>query len=122
MATIRGDKNWFFRDDELIGTANADWVYRLDGKDVLFGRNGSDRLYGGNHDDRLYGEDGRDTLRGEWGNDRLYGGVENDTFIDTNGADLMSGGTAVDTIEYCGFYGRVAVDLTQGNAVQRETI
>lgn len=122
MATIHGDKNWFFRDDELVGTTNADWIYGLDGKDVLFGRDGNDRLYGGSHDDRLYGEDGRDTLRGEWGNDRLYGGAGNDTFIDINGTDLMSGGTGVDSVDYSGFYGRVTVDLTQGTAVQREAI
>ncbi|GJE16615.1 calcium-binding protein [Methylobacterium marchantiae] len=122
MATIRGDKNWFFKDDELVGTTSADWIYGLDGKDVLYGGAGSDRLYGGNHDDLLYGSNGNDTLRGDAGNDRMYGGADNDTFIDIYGTDLMSGGSGVDLVDYSAYSGRVLVDLQRGTATQEQQI
>lgn len=122
MATIRGDKDWFFKNDTLIGTDRADWIYGLDGEDLLIGGEGNDRLFGGNHDDALYGGQGRDTLRGEAGNDRMYGGSGNDTFIDITGSDLMVGGSGVDLVDYSAFYGRLTVDLARGTATQHDAV
>lgn len=140
MATIRGDQNWFFRDDELTGTSVRDFIYGLEGNDRLFGRGGGDRLYGGNGDDRLYGGEGNDildggnhddvlfgdadndTLLGGWGDDRMYGGAHNDTFRDLNGNDRMDGGTGIDTVDYSAFYGQVIANLSNGTARQEEAI
>lgn len=140
MATIRGDKNWFFRDDELTGTSRQDFIYGLEGNDLILGGGGNDRLFGGNGEDRLHGGDGadildggnhndvlygganNDTLLGGWGNDRMYGGDNNDTFRDLNGNDRMDGGTGTDTVDYSGFYGQVVANLARGTATQEEGI
>lgn len=140
MATINGDQNWFFRDDELTGTSARDSIYGLEGKDYLFGLgdrdhlyggNGDDRLYGGtgndvldggNHNDVLFGDGGNDTLLGGWGDDRMYGGADDDTFRDLNGTDRMDGGTGIDTVDYSEFYGQVIANLANGTARQEEAI
>lgn len=140
MATIRGDQNWFFRDDELTGTSVRDFIHGLEGNDRLFGLGGNDFLYGGNGEDRLFGGDdadtldggnhndtmfggeGNDTLLGGWGDDRMYGGADNDTFRDLNGNDRMDGGTGTDTVDYSEFYGQVIANLSNGTARQEEAI
>lgn len=140
MATIRGDKNWFFRDDELTGTSRQDFIYGLEGNDFILGGGGNDRLFGGNGEDRLHGGDGADILDGGnhndvlygganddillggFGNDRMYGGANNDTFRDVNGNDRIDGGTGIDTVDYSGFSGQVDANLAWGTATQKEVI
>ena len=66
------------RDNDIVGSANAD------------------TLIGTNRRDDLTGLDGDDTLRGMAGNDRLFGGAGNDLLDGGAGADRMTGGTGND--------------------------
>ncbi|GJD99171.1 calcium-binding protein [Methylobacterium isbiliense] len=118
MATIYGDRNWFFKDDTLMGGEDDDVIYGGDGKDKIHGGNGQDTLFGGNGDDTLSGWGGRDVLDGGYGNDSMAGGVGADTFTDIAGVDTMNGGDGDDHVDYSGYAGRVIVDLVQGTARQ----
>lgn len=140
MATIKGDQNWFWLDDELTGTDQRDVIYGYKGKDELFGRGGNDDIYGGEGDDRLHGgdgaddldggfgidvlwgDDGSDELDGSYGDDRMYGGDNNDVFTDTRGVDKMDGGSGTDRVDYSDYYGRVTVNLANETGLQEEAI
>ncbi len=64
-------------DDVLAGDVGVNWLFGLDGDDVLDGREGDDRLIGGAGDDRLVGGPGADRLRGGTGIDTAsYEGSE----------------------------------------------
>ncbi|RVU13868.1 calcium-binding protein [Methylobacterium oryzihabitans] len=98
MATIRGDENWFFRDDELTGTSVQDFIYGLDGNDRLDGRGGNDRIFGGRGRDTLFGGDGFDVLDGGDDDDRIFGGDGLDTLDGGNGNDTLFGGEGKDRL------------------------
>lgn len=93
------------------GTANADYLYALngaanriegmEGDDRIYGADGADRIDGGAGNDNLYGYAGNDTLIGGEGSDQLIGGIGNDTY-------LFGRGQGVDTL--------VDTDSTQGNS------
>lgn len=59
-------------DDDLTGDANDNFVFGLNGNDVLDGGDGNDNVNGGNGDDEL---------TGGIGDDLLVGGAGSDTFI-----------------------------------------
>ncbi|GJD96665.1 calcium-binding protein [Methylobacterium iners] len=140
MATIKGDQNWFWLDDTLVGTDQQDVIYGYKGNDMLTGRDGNDILYGGEGNDNLHGGEGNDTLdggfgvddlwggagsdklNGSYGSDRMYGGDNNDVFSDIHGVDKMDGGVGTDRVDYSGFHGRVTVNLANGTGLQEEAI
>ncbi len=93
--------------DNLTGTATADWMDGGRGNDTLYGGAGNDYLYGGaGHDtlnggagnDTLYGGAGYDALNGGAGNDRLYGGADRDNMYGDAGNDDLYGGESNDRL------------------------
>jgi|GEM_PF-7074680 len=70
-------------DDYLVGTAAANSINALAGRDELLGLAGDDSLSGGADDDTIHGGDGADLLDGEDGFDQLHGGAGNDTLTDS---------------------------------------
>ncbi len=106
--------------DNLTGTATADWMdggrgnddlSGGAGNDRLFGGAGNDRLYGGTGDDTLYGGAGNDELSGGAGNDRLYGGADRDNMYGNAGNDDLYGGAGNDDL-----YGDTGNDSLYGGA------
>jgi Ca2+-binding RTX toxin-like protein len=81
----QGDLLWGF--ENIIGSANNDFIVGNDSVNVLKGGAGSDKLTGVKGDDVLYGEAGNDTF--EAGGDEM--GL---------GKDTMDGGADIDTVDY----------------------
>jgi hypothetical protein len=71
-------------EDDILGTALADWIDGLHGDDLLSGNDGDDILRGGAGNDILSGGNGNDQLFGQDGNDLLTGNAGADTFYFTS--------------------------------------
>lgn len=120
--------------DTLIGDANINYLYGIDGNDKLDGAEGNDLLSG------WYG---KDTLSGGAGNDLLYGGYDADTFyfalnqgIDTiedfytplDKIAIASGTNGITTPEEAVAHlstnsaGSAVLDLGQGNTVMLTSV
>lgn len=69
------------RVEEVIGSAEGDWLAGAALAEVLQGGGGADRLFGRSGDDRLIGGAEGDTLVGGAGNDILSGGAGADVFV-----------------------------------------
>ncbi|MET1077860.1 MAG: Ig-like domain-containing protein, partial [Pseudomonas sp.] len=91
----------------LTGTAGADEIHGLDGRDTISGGGGNDQLYGGTGNDvlngeggndSLYGDEGTDTLNGGVGNDLLDGGSDNDVLFGNEGDDRLLGNLGNDQL------------------------
>ena len=57
--------------NDLVGTAQRDWICGLGGADVLRGKEGNDKLVGGAGGDLILGHAGRDSVVGGRGNDTV---------------------------------------------------
>lgn len=106
MANIFGD-SFAFKQDNILGTANADSIYGFlendtlngaGGDDLIYGGDGVDTLIGGAGNDSLVGGDGEDTLFGDDGNDNLYGNADDDFLSGGAGNDFLSGGGGDDRL------------------------
>ncbi|HEX8064042.1 MAG TPA: calcium-binding protein [Allosphingosinicella sp.] len=84
--------------ENIIGTAFADYIS---------GGLEDNVLSGGGGDDQLFGREGDDTLNGGEGNDILVGGLPNAEA----GDDTYNGGGGIDTVDFSGEPGPVAVNL-----------
>jgi Ca2+-binding RTX toxin-like protein len=84
--------------DRLLGDGNTNWLYGVNGNDVIDGRGGDDVLIAGNGDDFVIGGDGNDLMFGEIGDDILIGGNGNDRMDGGAGNDTLTGGTGVDVL------------------------
>lgn len=85
-------------DNDMVGTANADYQRGYQGDDTLQGQDGNDTLEGWEGDDVVDGGGGDDTLYGWTGNDTVSGGTGNDSILGGTGDDSLSGGTGNDTV------------------------
>ena len=104
-------------DNQLRGSADADWLNGDAGDDILradagddqaYGGDGADIIRGGAGDDVVYGQDGDDivlsgdrgddTIYGGAGNDVLRGGADNDMLYGDEGADRLVGDRGGDTL------------------------
>ncbi len=104
--------------DEMPGSAKADFMLGYAGDDVLGGMAGDDELRGAEGNDTLYGHAGNDLLQGGAGDDALLGDAGDDTLIGGEGNDVFDAGSGNDIV--CGddgddtLYGRAGNDLLQG--------
>lgn len=94
-------------DDDLSGSAGADFLYGGAGYDILRGLEGDDRLidregdgafHGGAGDDVLIGGDGHLFMDGGDGQDVLEAGGGDDQLLGGAGADTLHGGAGDDVI------------------------
>lgn len=94
-------------DDVLKGGYGNDLLFGGDGNDVLRGGRGTDELHGGAGDDEIFGgpgadiafgEDGNDVLVGNGGNDALRGGLGDDQLFGGKGRDDLRGGLGDDLL------------------------
>ena len=92
---ILTDKN-----DDTIGSAQADSIEGLKGDDTIEGRSGGDIIFGNQDNDSLLGERGddslfgnqdQDTLLGGDGKDTLWGGKDNDSLLGGEDKDILYG-------------------------------
>jgi len=125
-ATLRGGTGA----DQLLGGAGNDTISGDAGDDTISGGAGDDAESGGTGDDQIgydftgsfvvssdpgndtmAGDAGNDTLAGGLGVDNLNGGDDNDFLIasDVDGQDTLNGGNGVDTADYFGATGDVAL-------------
>ncbi|MEJ5989852.1 calcium-binding protein [Ramlibacter sp. PS3R-8] len=75
--------------ENLVGSANDDWLGGDSGNNMLDGLGGNDTLLGA---------DGNDSLEGGAGNDMLEGGAGNDTFDFDAATDMSTDPAATDVI------------------------
>lgn len=80
----------------LLGTADDDWIYGLDGDDLAAGEDGDDHIFGGDGMDILLGGAGDDHIVGGHGDDRIFGGSV--IHPETEDRDVLYGGTGDDLI------------------------
>lgn len=119
LFNVEGLVGSFFA-DRLLGDGITNWLYGVDGNDVIDGRGGDDVLIAGNGDDFVIGGDGNDLMFGEIGvdiliggngNDRMDGGAGDDTLTGGAGADVLIGNLGFDYVAYESAPGGVTVDL-----------
>src|SRR3954470_20054477 len=89
MADIIGTE---LDDPNLVGTAGADTISGLGGRDHLYGGAGNDTLLGGAGDDSLHGDAGADIMFGGAGNDDYYVDDVNDVVSETTQPGVDDGG------------------------------
>jgi Ca2+-binding RTX toxin-like protein len=77
-------------DNRVKGSAGADVMALLDGRDWAQGGEGADVLSGGGGHDQLFGGKGKDLLNGGIGDDRLTGGAGADRFVAGQGRDIIT--------------------------------
>jgi len=75
--------------DDITGNGSANFLYGMQGNDVLRGEAGADKLYGGTNNDQLFGGVGNDSLFGDAGDDTLDGGANKDTMTGGVGSDTF---------------------------------
>jgi len=110
-------------DDDLTGTAFADYMDGGDGNDTIRALAGADMIHGGLGGDAVDGGDGADTIYGDNspfsspfdGNDTLNGGVGNDTIYGGGGNDVINGDGDSDNLT--GGLGSDQIDGGDGNDV-----
>jgi len=91
MANIIGTE---LDDPNLTGTAVADTISGLGGRDHLYGGAGNDTLLGGAGDDAMHGDAGADdSMFGGAGNDDYYVDDVNDVVSETTVPGVDDGGT-----------------------------
>ena len=90
MANIIGTE---LDDPNLTGTAVADTISGLGGRDHLYGGAGNDTLLGGAGDDAMHGDAGADIMFGGAGNDDYYVDDVNDVVSETTVPGVDDGGT-----------------------------
>ena len=95
--------------NNLVGGADADYIYGGAGDDFLNGVGGDDYLYGGDGQDVILDGAGQDHLFGQDGDDEFY--------LTFGGADVIDGGAGFDIVHYeAADEGRTIVDfLNPGN-------
>ena len=84
--------------DILIADAGNDTLGGGDDRDFLFAGSGDDTASGGAGDDYVLGGTGNDTVTGGDGDDTLFGGAGDDTVNGGSGNDMILGGTGVDIL------------------------
>jgi len=84
--------------NRIEGTAEANVIIGLGGRDRILGQKGDDLIFGGDGKDRLQGGRGEDTLYGGAGSDRIEGGSGDDLIVGADGFDIIYGGKGNDTI------------------------
>jgi Ca2+-binding RTX toxin-like protein len=89
----------------IVGGPGPDSIVGTDGRDVILALGGNDRVSAGPGDDVVCLGDGNDALNGGAGDDLLRADEVPD------GADSFAGGAGVDTVEYIGRAGSLAVSL-----------
>ncbi|NJK36662.1 MAG: hypothetical protein HC835_05775 [Oscillatoriales cyanobacterium RM2_1_1] len=87
---------FFNGDDQLQGSAAADFLQGFDGNDQLWGAGGNDTLVGNPGNDTIQGDAGIDRLWGGQGDDFLVGGSEDDWLAGNLGNDVLIGGEGAD--------------------------
>ena len=77
--------------ENILGSANNDWLTGDGGPNKLLGGTGNDRLEGGDGDDTLNGGEDADVLVGGAGDDTLIGHASSDTyeFYTNDGTDII---------------------------------
>src|SRR5436190_23298661 len=90
MANIIGTE---LDDPNLTGTAAADTISGLGGRDHLYGGAGNDTLFGGDGDDAMHGDTVADIMFGGSGNDDYYVDDVNDVVSETTVPGVDDGGT-----------------------------
>jgi Ca2+-binding RTX toxin-like protein len=88
----------------VTGTAEADYMEGLSGRDTFHGGVGNDTIKGHDGADTLYGDAGADKIYGQSGNDKLYAGGD-------FGHDRMWGGEGDDTFYFNGHGNDKAMDV-----------
>ncbi len=83
---------------QIIGTAEADFINGTIEQDSIFGLDGNDVINGLDDDDVLFGNRDLDTLNGNAGNDTIYGGRDEDLVFGNIGADFLRGDRGSDSI------------------------
>ncbi len=86
-------------DQEMLGTADNDWIGGQGGRDILNGLAGDDIIFGGEEDDILYGAKGNDELHGGDDDDVMYGAKGNDILYGDDNDDTLNGGDGNDILE-----------------------
>jgi Ca2+-binding RTX toxin-like protein len=82
--------------NHLVGTDQAEQLYRSHQSDFIEGLNGDDQLFGLGGNDFLSGDAGNDYLDGGDGDDIQFGGEGNDQLGGDGGNDLLIGGAGDD--------------------------
>lgn len=100
--------------NNITGTATADYIVGLSGNDSLTGGEGFDTLAGGDDNDSLLGENGEDVIYGEFGNDTLDGGGGTDVLRGGHGDDSLLGGSRGDGDILQGDQGNDTLDGAKG--------
>ncbi|MDJ0574531.1 MAG: SGNH/GDSL hydrolase family protein [Xenococcaceae cyanobacterium MO_234.B1] len=84
--------------NEIVGTAERDFLFGTQAKDNIDGLAGNDLIVGWNGDDRIEGWAGDDGLWGNQGNDILNGGEDRDYVRGGAGDDLLFGDNGNDRL------------------------
>ncbi len=93
--------------ENILGSANVDFLYGDAGvndingnvgADWLFGRAGADSMDGGAGADLMWGDEGEDTMNGGADGDFMWGGADNDTMHGNDGIDWLRGEGGVDSL------------------------
>ncbi|MEM9216664.1 MAG: calcium-binding protein, partial [Cyanobacteria bacterium P01_F01_bin.150] len=85
--------------DRIEAGAGNDVVNAGVGDDRVLGDTGNDRISGGAGNDRVSGGAGNDRISGGTGNDRLVGGLGNDTLLGGTGNDVINGNLGLDVMD-----------------------
>ncbi|NET45751.1 DUF4347 domain-containing protein [Okeania sp. SIO2B3] len=83
---------------EIIGTAEADFLNGTTGQDSIFGLDGNDVINGLDDDDVLFGNRDLDTINGDAGNDTIFGGRDEDLVFGNIGEDFLRGDRGSDSV------------------------
>ncbi|NES67698.1 MAG: calcium-binding protein, partial [Okeania sp. SIO2D1] len=83
---------------EIMGTAEADFLNGTIEQDSIFGLDGNDVINGLDDDDVLFGNRDLDTLNGDAGNDTIYGGRDDDLVFGNIGEDFLRGDRGSDSV------------------------
>ncbi|WP_413168053.1 transporter substrate-binding domain-containing protein [Capilliphycus salinus ALCB114379] len=95
-------------DDALLGTAEADIIFGLQGNDNIEAKDGDDWINGnqandfidaGNGNDTVFGGEGDDQIQGGSGDDSVFGNLDDDTIAGNSGRDWINGNQGDDLID-----------------------
>ncbi len=101
-------------DDNIVGSAQRDWILASSGADTISGDGGNDDLRGESGADSIFGGEGADLINGGADADTLLGNNGDDTLTGGAGADFLGGGGGNDAANYFLSPGAVTVDLQAG--------
>ncbi len=85
-------------DDDVTGSAVADWLWGDADDDALYAGAGDDHVFGGSGNDHIEGGEGSDSLDGSAGDDLILGGGGDDALFGSEGNDVIEGGAGRDAL------------------------